>query len=188
MAESLYHIRFRENVEKKSLCQLTLSEKQVDELREAIEELYYFEFVLDDIPIWGFVGYIEESGFLPHSHKVGLWTHLDFNIEFNGNSVIFANVSVKDVKPVPLEEGAGAAVGGVGVGGGSLTVTHTYSVHWFESSLPHARRAERLRDYSFFPKTLEIHWLSIINSLVLVVLLLGFVIIILMRVLKNDFA
>ncbi|XP_022054641.2 transmembrane 9 superfamily member 1 [Acanthochromis polyacanthus] len=188
MAESLYHIPFKENVEKKTLCHLTLSEKQVDELREAIEELYYFEFVLDDIPIWGFVGYIEESGFLPHSHKVALWTHLDFNIEYNGNSVIFANVSVKDVKPVPLEDGAGAAVGGVGVGGGSLTVTHTYSVRWFESALTHARRAERLRDYSFFPKTLEIHWLSIINSLVLVVLLLGFVIIILMRVLKNDFA
>lgn len=122
------------------------------------------------------------------SWQVGLWTHLDFNIEYNGNSVIFANVSVKDVKPVILEEGAGVVVGGVGVGGHSLTVTHTYSVRWFESNLPHSRRAERLRDYSFFPKTLEIHWLSIINSLVLVVLLLGFVIIILMRVLKNDFA
>lgn len=46
---------------------------QVDELREAIEELFYFEFVVDDIPIWGFVGYIEESGFLPHSHKVNLF-------------------------------------------------------------------------------------------------------------------
>ncbi|KAJ4925590.1 hypothetical protein JOQ06_018316 [Pogonophryne albipinna] len=126
MAESLYYIRFRENVEKKPLCMLTLSEIQVDELREAIEALFYFEFVLDDIPILGFVGYIEESGFLPHSHKVGLWTHLDFNIEYNGDTVIFANVSVKDVKPVPLEEGVGS-VGGVGVGGGSLVVTHTYS-------------------------------------------------------------
>lgn len=29
MAESLYHIRFRENVEKKTLCQLTLTETQV---------------------------------------------------------------------------------------------------------------------------------------------------------------
>ncbi|CAL8398310.1 unnamed protein product [Arctogadus glacialis] len=191
MAQSLYHIGFRENVEKKTLCQLTLSEKQVDQLREAIEELYYFEFVVDEIPIWGFVGYMEESGFLPHSHKVGLWTHLDFNIEYNGDSVIFANVSVKDVKPMPLEEGGGLVAGGVGVGGavgGGITITHTYSVHWFESPLPYARRGERLRDHSFFPKTLEIHWLSIINSLVLVVLLLGFVIIILMRVLKNDFA
>ncbi|XP_048867765.1 transmembrane 9 superfamily member 1 isoform X2 [Brienomyrus brachyistius] len=186
MAESMYDIRFRENADRKTLCQLTLSETEVEQLHEAIEELYYFEFVLDEIPIWGFVGYMEESGFLPHSHKVGLWTHLDFNIEYNGNSVIFANVSVKDVKPVPLEGGGG--VGSMSGALGGLTVTHTYSVRWFESPIPHERRAERLRDYSFFPKTLEIHWLSIINSLVLVVLLLGFVIIILMRVLKNDFA
>ncbi|KAI1902155.1 hypothetical protein AGOR_G00041790 [Albula goreensis] len=185
MAESLYDIRFRKNVDKQTLCQLTLSETEVEKLREAIEELYYFEFVLDDIPMWGFVGYMEESGFLPHSHKVGLWTHLDFNIEFNGNSVIFANVSVKDVKPVPLEESGGVEPG---TGDGGIKVTHSYSVRWFESPLTHERRAERLRDYSFFPKTLEIHWLSIINSLVLVILLLGFVIIILMRVLKNDFA
>ncbi|XP_064202875.1 transmembrane 9 superfamily member 1-like [Anguilla rostrata] len=182
MAESLYDIRFRENTERKTLCQLTLTEAEVEQLREAIEELYYFEFVLDDIPIWGFVGYMEESGFLPHSHKVGLWTHLDFNIEYNGKSVIFANVSVKDVKPVPLEGG-----GGAGPGAG-LSLTHSYSVRWFESHLSYERRAERQQDHSFFPKTLEIHWLSIINSLVLVVLLLGFVIIILMRVLKNDFA
>ncbi|XP_035287439.1 transmembrane 9 superfamily member 1-like [Anguilla anguilla] len=182
MAESLYDIRFRENTERRTLCQLTLTEAEVEQLREAIEELYYFEFVLDDIPIWGFVGYMEESGFLPHSHKVGLWTHLDFNIEYNGKSVIFANVSVKDVKPVPLEGG-----GGAGPGAG-LSLTHSYSVRWFESHLSYERRAERQQDHSFFPKTLEIHWLSIINSLVLVVLLLGFVIIILMRVLKNDFA
>ncbi|XP_076147189.1 transmembrane 9 superfamily member 1 [Alosa pseudoharengus] len=188
MAESLYKIRFRENTDRQTLCQITLNEKEVEQLREAVEELYYFEFVLDDIPIWGFVGYMEESGFLPHSHKVGLWTHLDFNIEYNGDSVIFANVSVKDVKPVPLDESGGLSPGGMGSSAGSLTVTHTYSVRWFESPLPYVRRAERLRDYYFFPKTLEIHWLSIINSLVLVVLLLGFVIIILMRVLKNDFA
>ncbi|KAG2462495.1 TM9S1 protein, partial [Polypterus senegalus] len=178
MAESLYDIRFRENVEKKSLCELKLTEAEVEELKEAIEELYYFEFVLDEIPIWGFVGYMEESGFLPHSHKVGLWTHLDFNIEYNNNHIIFANVSVRDMKPVSLDD----------VPGGTLSVTHTYTVHWFESPLTVERRGERLRDFSFFPKTLEIHWLSIINSLVLVVLLLGFVVIILMRVLKNDFA
>ncbi len=51
----------------------TFLKLQVDQLREAIEELYYFEFVLDDIPIWGFVGYMEESGFLPHSHKVFIY-------------------------------------------------------------------------------------------------------------------
>ncbi|TRY56613.1 hypothetical protein DNTS_003521 [Danionella cerebrum] len=131
MAESLYNIHFMENIYRQTLCTITLSEKEVDQLREAIEELYYFEFVLDDIPIWGFVGYMEESGFLPHSHKVGLWTHLDFNIEYNGDSVIFANVSVKDVKPEPLEEGGGVVGHGAAVGNAGLSITHTYSVHWY---------------------------------------------------------
>lgn len=40
-------------------------------------------------------------------------------------------------------------------------------------------RSKRVRDSGFFPKTLEIHWLSIINSMVLVFLLIGFVVIIL---------
>lgn len=40
----------------------------------------------------------------------------------------------------------------------------------------------------FFPKSLEIHWLSIINSVVLVCLLLGFVMLILvsMKMLCNN--
>jgi len=39
----------------------------------------------------------------------------------------------------------------------------------------------------FFP-SLQIHWLSIINSFVLVLLLTAFLAVILMRVLKNDFS
>ena len=39
-----------------------------------------------------------------------------------------------------------------------------------------------------FPHELEIHWLSILNSFVLVVLLTGFVVVILLRVLKADYA
>ena len=46
---------------------------------------------------------------------------------------------------------------------------------------------KRYAQYSFLPQSFEIHWLSIINSFVLVLLLTGFLCIILMRVLKNDF-
>ena len=35
---------------------------------------------------------------------------------------------------------------------------------------------------------MEIHWLAVVNSLVLVFLLIGFVVIILARILRNDFA
>jgi hypothetical protein len=40
----------------------------------------------------------------------------------------------------------------------------------------------------FFAKELEIHWLSIMNSFVLVLLLTGFLAIIIMRVLKSDYS
>lgn len=179
MAESLYEIRFRENVEKRILCHMQLSSAQVEQLRQAIEELYYFEFVIDDLPIRGFVGYMEESGFLPHSHKIGLWTHLDFHLEFHGDRIIFANVSVRDVKPHSLDGLRSDEL---------LGLTHTYSVHWSETSVEHRSDRRRGDDGGFFPRTLEIHWLSIINSMVLVFLLVGFVAVILMRVLRNDLA
>ncbi|KAH0626146.1 hypothetical protein JD844_000939 [Phrynosoma platyrhinos] len=179
MAESMYEIRFRENVEKKILCEMKLSSEEVERLRQAIEELYYFEFVVDDLPLRGFVGYMEESGFLPHSHKIGLWTHLDFHLEWNGDRIIYANVSVRNVKPTSLDDIRN-----------SLPITHTYSVRWSETTSERRgeRRGSRGGDDGFFPHTLEIHWLSIINSMVLVFLLVGFVVVILMRVLKNDLA
>ncbi|XP_074838462.1 transmembrane 9 superfamily member 1 [Carettochelys insculpta] len=180
MAESLYEIRFRHSAEKKLLCEKALTLEQVERLRQAIEELYYFEFVVDDIPLRGFVGYMEESGFLPHSHKIGLWTHLDFHLEWNGDRVIYANVSVRDVKPHSLDDFHGP---------GTLSLAHTYSVRWSETASE--RRGERRGrgdEGGFFPRTLEIHWLSIINSMVLVFLLVGFVVVILLRVLKNDLA
>ncbi|CAM9157431.1 unnamed protein product [Discosporangium mesarthrocarpum] len=46
---------------------------------------------------------------------------------------------------------------------------------------------EKYVNTGFLPKGFEIHWLSIINSFVLVLILTAFLAIILMRVLKNDF-
>jgi hypothetical protein len=45
----------------------------------------------------------------------------------------------------------------------------------------------KLYEENFFSKELEIHWLSIMNSCVLVLLLTGFLVIIIMRILKSDY-
>eukprot|EP00058_Branchiostoma_floridae_P011604 XP_002597092.1 hypothetical protein BRAFLDRAFT_105034 [Branchiostoma floridae] len=224
MAVSTYDMKFKASVENAELCKLTLNDEDLEQLKEAIEDLYYFEFVLDELPIRGFIGHLDEGGFLPHKHKVSLWTHHHFNLEYNGNQIISANVTTRGHDPLSLDEVEAP-----------LELTFTYSVSWKETTsgphvpalahtsqlrparsssdraliptLAHASqlraphtvqlrlarekyetRGQRLRDSSFFPKTLEIHWLSIINSMVLVFLLIGFVVIILMRVLKNDFA
>lgn len=78
---------FPENMQNRKLCDLVLSEEEVQYLREAIEEHYYYEFVVDDIPVRDFIGHLEESGFVPHTHKVYLWTHQHFNIYYNENKV-----------------------------------------------------------------------------------------------------
>ena len=49
-------------------------------------------------------------------------------------------------------------------------------------------RLTRYTDSRFVPASFEIHWLSIINAFVLVLLLTAFLTIIMLRVLKNDFS
>ena len=69
------------------------------------------------------------------------------------------------------------------------TVTFSYSVEWYEESeLKWKDRLVRYADSQFTPPSFEIHWLSIINSFVLVLLLTAFLTIILLRILKNDFS
>lgn len=45
MAVSLYDITLKETFEQKVLCKLMLSEEDISVLQNAIEDLYYFEFV-----------------------------------------------------------------------------------------------------------------------------------------------
>ncbi|CAD6246786.1 unnamed protein product [Miscanthus lutarioriparius] len=53
--------------------------------------------------------------------------------------------------------------------------------------IPFEKRMDKYSKSSSMPQHLEIHWFSIINSCVTVLLLTGFLATILMRVLKNDF-
>jgi hypothetical protein len=70
-----------------------------------------------------------------------------------------------------------------------IEVAFSYSVEWFEEpELAWKDRLSRYAESRFVPPNFEIHWLSIINSIVLVLLLTAFLTIILLRVLKNDFS
>lgn len=65
----------------------------------------------------------------------------------------------------------------------------SYTVEWVHSpDVKYDDRMKRYADSTFLPTTFEIHWLSIINSFVLVLLLTAFLAIILMRILKKDFS
>jgi hypothetical protein len=66
-------------------------------------------------------------------------------------------------------------------------ITFTYSVFWYKTNQAVSERGGESH-FAHLPIELEIHWLSIINSFVLVILLTGFLAIILLRILKSDFA
>lgn len=68
-----------------------------------------------------------------------------------------------------------------------VEVEFFYSTKWKETTIPFERRMEKYSKLSSLPHHLEVHWFSIINSCVTVLLLTGFLATILMRVLKNDF-
>lgn len=45
MAVSLYEIGFKESFNRRVLCTKTMSETELDFIKEAVEDLYYFEFI-----------------------------------------------------------------------------------------------------------------------------------------------
>ena len=71
MAHSMYNFEFKRDLNEILLCKTSISPAEIRVLKGAIEDLYYFEFSLDDLPIRGFVGHFEEGGIAPlHEHKV----------------------------------------------------------------------------------------------------------------------
>lgn len=66
-------------------------------------------------------------------------------------------------------------------------VSFSYSVKWSATPITYDDRLQRYERFPLNPIHLEIHWFSIVNSCVTVLLLTGFLATILMRVLKADF-
>ena len=171
-----YTIHFKEDKENEHLCTTTLNKEDVEAFRKAVMHDYYFQMYFDDLPLWGFVGKVEKI-LRPDKTEIRyfLFTHVHFEVSFNEDRVIEINVSTDPLRTIDITEPE------------SVTADFSYSVKWKPSTIPYEKRMDKYSRYSFLPQHLEIHWFSIINSCVTVLLLTGFLGTILMRVLKNDF-
>ncbi|DBA96073.1 TPA: Transmembrane 9 superfamily member 2 [Trebouxia sp. C0004] len=172
-----YDIKFRVDKENELLCSRDLTAKDLQKFRKAVKKDYYFQMFYDDLPIWGFIGKVEKilrTGEKPDL-KFFLFTHIHFEVLYNNNRVVEINISTDPARTVDITEGD------------NIIVDYTYSVKWKSTPTPYEKRMDKYSKYSFLPQHLEIHWFSIINSCVTVLLLTGFLATILMRVLKKDF-
>lgn len=178
---SLYDIRYRVDVQWQSLCKFTLSQSEIKQFVDAIQHAYIFELFVDGLSVKGFVGETEVVSTIYDHHvhnssHVYLFTHLDFSIAYNGNNVIACNLTTDPAQRVELQYGK------------DLEVEFSFGIHWHPTEVIYDNRMELHSRTLIRDQPVEIHWLSIINSFVLVVLLTAFLAIIFMRVLKKDFA
>ncbi|KAM3714682.1 hypothetical protein ACB098_01G356100 [Castanea mollissima] len=169
LIDSQIDIKFDKNVEKAVICQLKLDEATVKHFKDAIENNYWFEFFVDDLPLWGFVGALHPDKNSDNGKHV-LFTHKKIVVQFNKDQIIHVNLTQEGPKPLTVGK----------------TLDMTYSVKWMPTNVTFARRFDVYLDYPFFEH--QIHWFSIFNSFMMVIFLTGLVSMILMRTLRNDYA
>lgn len=177
-----YDLTFLDPVPWRSLCEDYLEPEDLKEFKNAIEGDYFFEMLVDDLPMWGYIGEVVHEEFLLgksiQGARVFLYPHLHFSIGYNGDQIVTANVTTDARRRVDITDTTSGQ-----------EIVFSYTVEWIHTpEVDYEDRMKRYADSTFLPTTFEIHWLSIINSFVLVLLLTAFLSIILMRILKQDFS
>ncbi|XP_004504187.1 transmembrane 9 superfamily member 1-like [Cicer arietinum] len=169
LIDSQIEIKFLKNVDKTVFCQIDLDDAKAKQFKDAIENNYWFEFFMDDLPLWGYVGELHPDKNSDNDKHV-LYTHKNIIVKYNKDQIIHVNLT-QDI-PKPLEAGK--------------HLDMTYSIKWVPTNVTFGRRFDVYLDYPFFEH--QIHWFSIFNSFMMVIFLTGLVSMILMRTLRNDYA
>jgi len=167
--ESSYKIIFLEESEKQ-LCTKEYNVTDLQRIRDAILQFYYFELFCDDLPVHGFIGTVDPL----YPTQTFLFTHTHFECSYNKDRIISVRVFSDLKKIVEITNDMQA-----------LSVSFTYSVSWKETATPFEQR-HYITNTFFETQSTNIHWVAIVNSFALVVLLTGFIGLIIRKVLKND--
>lgn len=119
------------NTKKTVVCQKKLTETDYKTLLYAIQNSYYYQMYLDDMPIWGMVGEIDNT-VSPPAYK--LYTHKRLDIGFNDKQVVDVNLTTDgrvDIRP-------------------GAEITYTYEVQWSKSEIDFSKRFDKYLDPNFF--------------------------------------
>eukprot|EP01128_Nolandella_sp_AFSM9_P007101 TRINITY_DN3797_c0_g1_i2.p1 TRINITY_DN3797_c0_g1~~TRINITY_DN3797_c0_g1_i2.p1 ORF type:complete len:439 (-),score=62.94 TRINITY_DN3797_c0_g1_i2:108-1403(-) len=140
---------------------VSLNAQEVADFKHAVDNEYWSEMFIDDLPVWGMIGQ-NDTGMI--------YTHKTFHLHFNADRIIEVNVEPSNAMPLKV----------------GFPFEFTYSVDWEPTTDPFEERFDRYLDNKFFEH--QIHWFSIFNSFLMVIFLVGLVAMILMRTLRRDMA
>lgn len=158
-------IQFKDDRTKTKYCDILLTQEKLQSFLYAVQNHYWYQMYIDDLPIWGIVGEIEEG-----TSEFYVWTHKKFDIGYNGDRI--TDVNLTSEAKVKLAT--------------NVKIEFSYEVKWHSSKVKFDDRFDKYLDPSFFQH--RIHWFSIFNSFMMVIFLVGLVSMILMRTLRKDYA
>ena len=93
---SPYEVSFGDSVEWRLLCNKELTPKDLETLKDAIHNEYFFEMFVEDLPMWGYVGDTADEDLIVGEtvgSKTYLFTHLHFLLGYNRNQIVAAKVT-----------------------------------------------------------------------------------------------
>lgn len=177
LMSSLYDLKFKEDKTHAVLCHKRLTSSDIARFRDTIAQDFYFQMYYDDLPLWGFVGKVERdySGHGGEENaKYYLFNHLNFNVLYNADEVIAIQSLSDPSYMVDISENA------------EIDVRFTYSVSWNLTSERSETRMDKYSQASLHPISKKIHYFSFLNSISVVVLVVGLLSLLFMRHLKNE--
>ncbi|CAI4226823.1 unnamed protein product [Auanema sp. JU1783] len=205
-----FNIRMKENILCSSSCSgkqyVELSEKDVNNFIRRIKENYHVHLLIDNLPVatkydvpgshetfydLGYrLGWTDDNGkvFLNnylefvmkyHEHETGLYRVVGFEVRPRSVSkLLWSNENSELCETVPNDKSF------MELTGAQTKVEFGYSVTWEQSDIPWASRW----DVYLTVKAVDIHWFSIINSVVVVISLTGFLSVSILRTVRRDIA
>eukprot|EP01117_Protostelium_nocturnum_P020109 TRINITY_DN88_c0_g2_i1.p1 TRINITY_DN88_c0_g2~~TRINITY_DN88_c0_g2_i1.p1 ORF type:complete len:630 (+),score=205.75 TRINITY_DN88_c0_g2_i1:39-1892(+) len=204
---SPYDLKFKVNENCKLLCSLYYSAEDAEKFVKKINYQYKVHWILDHLPAVsskpsshektepkfenGFAlgGLINDNKNDKTKHSYKLNNHVDMTILYSeetpGERIVGFEVKPKSFK-YPDNTNTFDCLGSLDaliIEKKAINVTWTYSVTWQKSEIQWINRWDR------YLQTVDpqIHWFSIINSLMIVVFLTGMIAMIMMRTLHADF-
>ncbi|KDR11018.1 hypothetical protein L798_14383, partial [Zootermopsis nevadensis] len=160
-------IEFKAEISNTPYCEIQLTDEKQKAFTYAVKNHYWYQMYLDDLPVWGIVGEMEEDEGISNYY---IWTHKKFDIGYNGKQIVDVNLTSENKVKLKL----------------NAKIPFTYEVNWKKSSVKFEDRFDKYLDPNFFQH--RIHWFSIFNSFMMVIFLVGLVSMILMRTLRKDYA
>uniref|UniRef100_A0A1I7XCC1 Transmembrane 9 superfamily member n=1 Tax=Heterorhabditis bacteriophora TaxID=37862 RepID=A0A1I7XCC1_HETBA len=124
-------IKFRTNTPRSTACKKKLSMDEYRTFVYAIKNSYYYQMYLDDMPIWGMIGEVDNT-VDPPSYK--LYTHKKLDIGYNDKQVVDVNLT---------SDGRAEIHPGV-------ELEFSYEVNWVSSDVLYVNRFDKYLDPSFF--------------------------------------